>query len=181
LSEGTWVALAGIALSAFLGWLNYRQGKDARQEAASLARQTREDEAAAARESRLWDQRKAVYVEVCEYAYRLEDFVTRTEPIFTMQGQSTAPEFPTEEELRAQSARAAAWGSPALLAKLMELKQAAQKFQSHVWLLRFEREGMHPAGNQIEQMTVVDEARMAVKALVKEVIDLAGRELRGEH
>jgi hypothetical protein len=175
------VALAGIALSAFLGWLNYQQSKEARQEAAAQAREAREHEAATDRETRLWDQRKAVYVEILEYTYRLEDLVHRTEPIISFGGDPPPPEWPKEDDLRAQSARTAAWGSPALLAKLLELKDAARAFQGDVWLLRAERDGPgRSKDGGIGQWQKVEEQRKLIKALVKDVVELAGRELRGE-
>lgn len=179
MSEGTLVALAGIALSALLGWLNYQQGKDARQEAAVLARETRQHDAASSRETRLWDQRKAVYVEILEYTYRVEDLVHRTEPIISFTNDPPPPDWPKDDELRAQSARTAAWGSPAMLAKLMELKDATRKFQGDVWLLRVERERPTDKTQPISQWKVVEDSRNVVKALVKDVVDLAGRELRG--
>jgi len=175
MTASDWIALAGIALSALLGWLGYRTGNEARKDAHRLATEAADRASRDAREARLFERRKDVYEEVLEYVYRTEDTVDRTEPLFTWAGAPGPPAWPTEDEVRRQNARTAAWGSPELLGKLLALKTAVQEFQGAVFVLASKR----PAGTEkAEDVLDVQQKREAVKALVKDLIDHVNDELR---
>jgi hypothetical protein len=171
-SEG--LAFAGIILSALLGYLGYRTGREARVDARELAREARDSAADEARKARLFERRKDVYEEVLEYAYRTEDSVDRTEPLVTWKGAPGPPAWPTEDEVRRQNARTAAWGSKELLGKLIELKQATQEFQGAVFVLMSNRAAEMESGDDVKKVWTT---RETVKALVEDVIELVNQEL----
>jgi len=174
MTASDWIALAGIALSAFLGWLGYRTGNDARSDAHRLATEAAERASRDARAARLFERRKDVYEEVLDYVYRTEDTVDRTEPLITWPAAPGPPSWPSEDEVRRQNARTAAWGSAELLERLLALKSASQEFQGAVLSLGSKREvGMEKA----EDVKDVQGKREAVKSRVKELIDLVNAEL----
>jgi hypothetical protein len=173
------LAFAGLVLSLFLGYLGYRTAKDARIDAREQAAEGRKAEAEKDRAARLFDARRSVYVDVMDYAFRIETFADRTDPIITFGNDPPPPPFPPEEEQRRQSAAIAAFGSPAIRAKLVEFKKAASEFQASVFLLHSFRQthGEH-SNEQLQQWQVVEQKRQALKALVLDIIELVNEELR---
>jgi hypothetical protein len=169
-----WIALAGIGLSAFLGWLAYQTGRDARKDAHALAKETREAQSGDARAARLHERRKDIYVEVLEYALLTEDTVDRIEPLMTWDGAPGPPEWPNDDELRRQSARVLAVASRDVREKLYEMKRAYQAFRAAAWELDYAK----PRVQDLTELHLkVHETRQAVKDLILDVIDLTSREL----
>ena len=172
------IALAGIGLSFFLGYLSYRTAKDGRDDAHKLATESRAAASDDARATRLFDARREVYVDVMDYVYRIETYVSRTEPIMSSVNDPPPPTFPPEEEQRRQSAAIAAFGSPAIRAKLMEFKVAGNDFQGSVWVLHGQREHFGQHSNEaLQEWKVVQEKREAMKAMVLELIELVNADL----
>jgi hypothetical protein len=172
------LAFAGIVVALVSTYLTYRTGKEARDDAHKLATENRTATAEEARAARLFDARKAVYVDVMDYVYRIEDFVSRTESVLTWEGMPGPPEFPPEDEQRRQSAQTAAFGSKAILDKLMEFKRAGQDFQGAVWLLQGQRKhfGLH-SNEAIEAWQAVEAKRQVVKGMVLELMALVNADL----
>jgi hypothetical protein len=169
------LALAGIVLSAFLGYLSYRTARDGRDDAHKLAIETRAAAADDARRARLFERRKDVYEDMLEYSYRIEDTVARTEPEVSWEGMPGPPEWPAEDEARRQSARIAAWGSTELREKLKAQRKALQEFQGAVFIFRSNRDG---GVATMEDMQKMSDTRAAVRALVKDIVELVNEELR---
>jgi hypothetical protein len=168
------IAFASLVATIFATYLTYRTGKEARADAHALATEAAERAAADARAARLFDRRKDVYEEILEYAYRVEDGVRRTEPALTWMGMPGPPDWPSEDEVRQQNARSAAWGSPELIAKLIDLKKATQEFQGAVFILRTNRD----AGvATVDEMTDVETKRETVTALVDDIQKAVNEEL----
>jgi hypothetical protein len=66
------------------------------------------------------------------------------------------------------SARVAVWCTPEMGAKLMEMKVAAQNFQTGVWMLRTARE--HDSGpDAMDAWKKVEDQRRVVKAHVPQM------------
>jgi len=176
MSPSDGIALTSLVVAALATYLTYRTGREAREDAHALARETREAQAEEARAARLHEARKTVYVEVLEYGYLTLDTVERTEPFMSWEGAPGPPEWPSDDELRRQSARTAAFGSPQVRNKLLELKDAVRQFRSAVFMRQAERmPGAHP--QDVGTFQKLDEARARVRALVEEVIELANEEL----
>lgn len=171
--SGLAFVLGGLFTTAVQEWRLRADGRrqDRRDDLARKAAAT------AAREARLLDQRKDVYEEILEYAYRTEDTVDRTEPLITWAGAPGPPAWPSEDEVRRQNARTATWGSPLMRAKLLELKGAVQAFQGSVFILQTNRPGGLETAEQVKE---VGRKREVVKRIVKELIDLANQELTGD-
>ncbi len=171
----TGVALAGIALSMFLGYLSYRTARDAREDAARQAQATRDATVGEARASRLFAERRVAYAPVLGYVYTVSDYVDRTAPFLTFDGAPGPPAFPSDDELRRLNATAALWCTAELLDVLMRLRDAAGKFQGEVMSLDL----AHRADiNTAEHWAQTQAAREAVRALVREAGDRARADLQ---
>jgi hypothetical protein len=174
MEAGVGIALGGIVLSIFTVYFNHLNGKDAREEARSLARETRDAQATEARRARLHDARKAVYEEVLEYVLRTQDMVNRTERRFTFEGEPGPPELPMGDELRKLNARIGLHASGEMREKLTELDGAVEAFQVAVFELR---DALQSGSELVGLRANIDATRAAVKPLVADVIDVANREL----
>jgi hypothetical protein len=174
------LAFGGLILSLFLGYLNYRANREARDDTHALARESRQATGEEARAARLFDARRSVYVDAMDYAFLIETIADRMEPIFSMgAGDPAPPDFPPEAEQRRQSAQVAVFGSKAVRDKLMELKRATIQFRSAVWRLRSERQFEEHGKAVSDAWSAVGEKRDALKALVVELIELINAELTG--
>lgn len=172
------LALAGIVLSALLGYLGYRTAADARQDAKELAAEGRKSAADEARIARQFDSRRKVYVDVMDYVYRLDTYIARTEPILTFDGAPQPPTFPPEEDARHQSAEIASFGSPDMLKLLNAYRDAANAFQSAVFVLRSQRQAYgEGSAEALKAWGEVQEKRQATKPHVEALVAQVNEEL----
>jgi hypothetical protein len=187
------LAFGALILSLFLGYLSYRTSREGRTDAHELATESRRAAGEEARAARLFEARRSVYVDVMEYVYLIEDFVIRTEPLMTFEGDPGPPAFPPEEEQRRQSAAIAAFGSPAMRDRLRDFKEAGRQFQFAVWAFHDEQARLkheydlrrvqqresdpEPVDNERNYREDVRQKRQAVNDLVLDIIELVNAEL----
>jgi hypothetical protein len=177
MTAADWIAIGSLIVTGIATYLTYRTGKDAREDAPTLATETRDAQSADARRTRLFDARKALYVELLQYAFRSEDSVDRTEPMISWEGMPSPPVDPPEEDLRALNARTAAFGSANVLASLARLKEAMQKFDKAVFMLRSERGALMRPEEMAQYLNDLEDRRRDVKARIKELLAIANAEL----
>lgn len=145
----------------------------------TLVVQSREhaNQRAMAREQRLQDRRARAYERALEHAYRLNDWVERTEPMI---GPKPEPPPPLpDEELWRLNALTAAHASPEAQELTRAMSDAARRFQVAAWRVRDERESRTPAADP-PAWTVLMESREAFYAAVRTFADRLSAELRGD-
>lgn len=175
------LALSGIGLSAFLGFLAYRTGKDARKDAHDIATEARQSEERRARAERIHANRRETYVNVLEHVYLTQDYVTRTKPIMSFTNDLAPPEFPPDAAVRRLNASVAAFGSADVLARLEKLTGLANEFGSAVFMLNQHEESRRlteeSGAKTMGAWKDVEEKRKTFLAATKEVRAAINREL----
>jgi hypothetical protein len=135
--------------------------------------------------ARVHSNRKETYVDVLEYVYRIRDYVERTEPIVSFEGDPKPPTLPTDEDMRRLRARLGAFGSKTVRDELAEVARLANSFLRAVEErkeLREEAREERKPGRGPELTAAREKAeglRNAVREAVEHLVEQANGELAG--
>lgn len=153
--------------------------------AIALRVQHNQNDAFAEREktARVHARTETTYVDVMDHAFRIRDYVLRTEPLVTFEGAPEPPAQLTDVEARRLSARISAFGSEEVLDKLMGALNEARHFSTEVDNLRLFRAAYADSRDQEEAQRVqrafesIEPARKAVIEAIAELEDRVRTEL----
>ncbi len=166
---GSAVGLGGIVFSG----LNAR---GERAHAATLAREQHDHERALARQSRLSDEVRNVYIELIEYVLLIDDVVQCTHPI--VGPKPAPPPLPPENETRAMVARAKVLGSQEVDEAVERVAAASRSFFARAHILDAVAEGR--AEDRGEAWKDVHEARERFGDEVRKLHQIIRSEAREE-
>ena len=103
--------------------------------AVAVARSSAASSMALAATARVQERRAALYLDIMTFAMTLQDWVDRTQPVFSMSSDPGPPTIPSDDEQRSLRARIGAYASRAVRARYLELMQAAASFQMATFIL----------------------------------------------
>jgi hypothetical protein len=175
------VGLAGVISTtgvAFAGYaFNAARSKGDREAARRLAADSHGHQLALRRSDRAYEDRKATYRLLLEWALVLIQQVEMLEPIAVSEGQPAPPKSPTEEDFRRMHVEVTAFASIEVQESFDEFRKSAQSFLRHVGVRQQLFAQLGPSDQVGEESAIIEVRRNETFLAHRRLEELIRREL----